>query len=69
MLYEVITGVTFGGQLRPRFEYSDRDFDSTSDGNWFATSRVRLNATADITPDLGAFIQLQSVNVWGEDNA
>jgi hypothetical protein len=57
--------VTFGGELMPRFEWDDRDLNDSTDANSFVSTRVRLDATADILPDLSAFIQLQSVRTWG----
>lgn len=72
--------VEWGGQLRPRFEYNEQfAFNSselaaannpnqgTRDGDYFVSTRIRLNAKVDILPDTSAFIQLQSVRTWGED--
>jgi len=72
--------VEWGGQLRPRFEYNEQaGFNasqkvSTPDnneggrnGDYFVSTRIRLNAKVDILPDTSAFIQLQSVRNWGND--
>ena len=69
--------VEFGGELRPRFEYNEQsNFNSangadnggtTTGGDYFISSRIRLHAKADILPDTSAFIQLQSTRVWGND--
>ncbi|NIQ01640.1 MAG: hypothetical protein GWM98_15725, partial [Nitrospinaceae bacterium] len=60
--------VQIGGQLRPRFEINEQsDFNEDTDADYFVSSRIRLNAKADILPDTSAFIQLQSVRVWGDD--
>jgi len=59
--------VQWGGELRPRFEMNERsDFNDNTSGNYFVSQRIRLNAKADILPDTSAFIQLQSVQTWGE---
>ena len=58
--------IKLGGQLRPRWEFQDRDFNDDTDGSSFLTSRVRLQATASIDDKTSAFIQLQSVRVDGQ---
>jgi|GEM_PF-288553 len=70
--------VEWGGSLRPRFEYNEQsNFNATgspsanqgtqTSGDYFVSTQVRLHAKADILPDTSAFIQLQSVRVWGND--
>lgn len=60
--------VEMGGQLRPRFEVNERhDFDNNTSSDYFVSSRIRLHAKADILPDASAFIQLQSVRTWGNN--
>jgi hypothetical protein len=67
--------VEWGGQLRPRFEVNEQhnfgtDFaadNSHTSADYFVSSRIRLHAKADILPDTSAFIQLQSVRTWGND--
>ena len=58
-------GVTFGGQVRTRYEIDERDFNDATRPSDSVMARVRLNAKADILPDLSAFIQLQSARTWG----
>ena len=60
--------VSFSGQLRPRLETRNHDFDSDTGMNTFWQTRVRLNATAKANDQVSAFVQLQSVGVWGLDN-
>jgi len=70
--------VEWGGSLRPRFEYNEQSaFNATSatnpnqgtqtSGDYFVSTQVRVNAKAEILPDTSAFIQLQSVHVWGNN--
>ncbi len=59
--------VTFGGQLRPRFEVNDQsDFNDNTDQNYFVASRIRLNANVNVNESTSAFIQMQSVRIWGD---
>jgi len=60
--------IKFSGQLRPRWEYQDRDLNSETDGNTTVDGRVRLNALATIDDKTSAFIQLQAIRSWGEGN-
>jgi hypothetical protein len=60
--------VEWGGELRPRFEVNEQsDFNNNTSADYFVSSRIRLDAKADILPDTSAFIQLQSVRTWGND--
>ena len=56
--------VSFSGQFRPRFEIQNDAHDDTNGRNFFST-RVRLNATANVNANTTAFIQLQSNGTWG----
>lgn len=59
--------VTFGGQLRPRFEINEQgDFDSNTDANVFINTRIRFNAKAKINDKTSAFIQFQAIGVFGD---
>jgi hypothetical protein len=59
--------IQWGGRLTPRFEVNERsDFNDDTSSNYFVQQRIRLQAKADILPDTSAFIQLQSVQTWGE---
>jgi Alginate export len=52
--------ITFGGRLRPRYEYWNSGPDSS-----FINVLTRLQAKAKIDDSTSAFIQLQSNNRWG----
>lgn len=57
--------VTFGGQIRPRYEFRD----PVGLGNdAFTSMRVRANLTAALEKNVTAFIQLQDVRVFGEES-
>jgi hypothetical protein len=58
--------IKFSGQIRPRWEYQDRDFNDATDGNTVVDGRVRLNALADIDEKTSAFIQMQAIRTWGD---
>jgi len=58
--------IKFSGQIRPRWEYQDRDFNDNTDGNTVVDGRVRLNALADIDEKTSAFIQMQAIRTWGD---
>ena len=60
--------ISFSGQIRPRLETRNQDFDDDTGMNTFWQTRVRLNATVKANDQVGAFIQLQSVGIWGLDN-
>jgi len=66
---QAIADVTFSGQIRPRLETRNHDFDEDTGMNTFWQTRVRLNAHAKANDKVSAFVQLQSVGVWGLDNA
>lgn len=58
--------IKFGGQLRPRFEISEKnDFDDRSDADMFTNTRIRLNVSVDINDTTSAFIQMQAIGVYG----
>jgi len=61
--------IKFSGQIRPRFEYQDRDFNDDTEGNTVVDGRVRLNALADIDDKTSAFIQMQAIRTWGVGQA
>ena len=58
--------IKFSGQLRPRWEMQDRDFNDNTDANTVVDGRVRLNALADIDEKTSAFIQMQAIRTWGD---
>ncbi|KMP11514.1 hypothetical protein UZ36_04265 [Candidatus Nitromaritima sp. SCGC AAA799-C22] len=60
--------ISFSGQLRPRFEVNEQHDDTdTTDADFFASLRMRLNAKVNVNADTGAFIQLQSVRGFGDN--
>jgi len=60
--------VSFSGQFRPRWESQNNADDASNSRNFFAT-RTRLNAKANVNANTEVFIQLQSVQNWGNTNA
>jgi len=58
--------IKFSGQLRPRFEYQDRNINTDTDANTVVDGRVRLNALANIDDKTSAFIQMQSITSFGQ---
>jgi hypothetical protein len=69
--------VTFSGQIRTRYESDGQrgqlgtaggsGFNSVLDDDNNFASRVRLNANVNINESTSAFIQMQSVRTWGND--
>ncbi len=58
--------VTFGGQLRPRFEvFEQNDFNDTTEPTYIISTRIRLNVNAKINDKTSAFIQMQARGVYG----
>ncbi len=67
--YKLSDKLDITGQLRSRFERNDgRDGDSSNDPKENITNRVRLGVRWTPTPEVGAFVQLQDVRVWGEED-
>ena len=58
------TKVEVGGQIRPRFEVREP---VGSGHDIITTMRVRASLEAWLDRDVGAFIQLQDVRLWGEE--
>ena len=56
--------LTFGGQIRPRFEFVDP---VGSGYDMFTSMRVRAQMSAKLDKDVDAFIQFQDVRLWGEE--
>ena len=56
--------VTFGGQLRPRYEVLHQS-ESTGVNNAFVTMRTRLNTNVKIDENTSAFLQFQMNSTWG----
>jgi len=57
--------IKFSGQLRPRFEYQERNVNVDTDPNLVVDGRVRLNALANIDDKTSAFIQMQAIQSFG----
>jgi hypothetical protein len=58
--------ITFGGQLRPRFEvFEQNDFSDASGETYIMSTRIRLNVNAKINDKTSAFIQMQARGVYG----
>ncbi len=55
--------VKFGGQVRPRFEFRDP---SGSGDDSFTSMRVRAQLSATLERNVGVFIQVQDVRLWGD---
>jgi len=56
--------ISFSGQFRPRFQINEDADDATSARENF-TTRVRLNAKANVNADTEVFLQFQSIGTWG----
>ena len=55
--------VTFGGQLRPRYEVRQQS-DANQNGE-FITMRTRLNTNVKVDDNTSAFLQFQMNSTWG----
>jgi len=60
--------IKFSGQLRPRFEYQQRNINVDTDPNLVVDGRVRLNALANIDEKTSAFVQMQAIQSFGTAN-
>ena len=56
--------VTFGAQVRPRFEYRDP---TPLDSRSFTSMRVRASLEAALPEGVGVFVQIQDVRLWGSE--
>ncbi|MCI0529348.1 MAG: alginate export family protein [Nitrospira sp.] len=56
-----------GAQVRPRFEYDDRDFNSDTDPDDFTSLRTRVHFNFSFAEGIQAFIQVQDVRFFGEE--
>lgn len=75
--YAELQNVEVGGSIRIRGNWVDFDNGmatvgpfggvATIDETSFVEQRTRLNVKADFTDEVGAFIELDSYDVWGED--
>ncbi len=60
---------TLGGQVRPRYEYRSPFLFPEGDGDSFVSMRTRANVGASLEGNVGVFIQIQDVRVWGEESS
>ncbi len=54
-------------QVRPRFQYDDKDFNSNTGANTFTELRSRLGTSYSPTSDLTGFIQIQDSRRFGAE--
>ena len=60
--------VTFSGHLWPRYEVNEQsDMRDSTDADFWAAMRTRLNANVKVDADTSAFISLQSVRTFGNN--
>jgi hypothetical protein len=57
--------ISFSGQFRPRFQINEDANDASSAFTNF-TTRVRLNAKANVNANTEVFLQFQSIGSWGQ---
>jgi len=60
--------VKISGQIRPRFELDDRDFNSARAASSLTYMRTRLNA-GFAANNFNAFIQVQDSRIWGTETS
>jgi len=56
--------ISFSGQFRPRYQMNDDATDTTKGSHNF-TTRVRLNAKANVNANTSVMLQMQSKGTWG----
>ena len=54
-------------QVRPRFNFDDKDFNSNTDANSYTELRTRLGVAYSPVADLKGFIQLQDSRLYGTE--
>jgi hypothetical protein len=59
--------LTFGGQVRPRFEYRNPILVSGGEHQSWISMRTRGHLTAGLERNVSVFIQFQDVRIWGEE--
>lgn len=59
----------FGGQIRFRGEYDDRDFNPSIVALKYSELRTRVHLNAEINRNVTAFVQLQDSRLLGEDSS
>lgn len=61
--------ITFGGQVRPRFEFRDPDAGAAGGADTFTSMRIRAHIDAALERDVRIFLQIQDVRLWGEETS
>lgn len=61
------TTVDLSGQVRPRLQMNDKDFNSNSGMNTFTELRTRLGVKFNPTDDVSGFIQIQDSRLYGSE--
>ena len=54
-------------QVRPRFQYDNKDFNSNTCANTFTELRSRLGVAYSPTTDLTGFVQIQDSRLFGSE--
>ncbi len=57
----------FGGQVRPRFEFRDPLPFVDGSAEDFVSMRTRFDVRADLVDNVGVFVQVQDVRLWGSE--
>jgi len=60
--------LSFGGQIRPRFEYRNPYAVSGGDHESWISMRARAQVSARLERSVSVFLQVQDVRVWGEES-
>ena len=61
------TTVDLSGQVRPRLQMNDKDFNSNTGMNTFTELRTRLGVKFNPTDDVSGFIQIQDSRLYGSE--
>ena len=59
--------VKVNAQIRPRFQFDDKDFNTNTDGNSFTELRSSLGAMFSPSENLTGFIQIQDSRIFGSE--
>ncbi len=60
--------LSFGGQLRPRFEYRNPYSLPGGEHEFWVSMRARAQVSAVLERNISLFLQVQDVRVWGEES-
>ncbi len=61
--------VKVNAQIRPRFNFDDKDFNSSSEANSYTELRTRLGVAYSPSENLTGFIQLQDSRIYGTESS